>query len=38
MFAEAAAPLVERRIAAAEAMGLPAREYIARLRALAAQY
>lgn len=38
VFAEAAAPLVERRIATAEAMGLPAREYIARLRELAAQY
>ena len=38
VFAEAAAPLVERRIAAAEAMGLPAREYIARLRELAEQY
>jgi len=38
VFAEAAEPFVERRIAAAEAKGLPAREFLARLRELAAQY
>ncbi len=38
VFAEAAADFVERRIAAAEARGLPASEFLARLRELAAQY
>lgn len=38
VFAEAAAHLVEERLAATEAKGLPAREFYARVRALAAQY
>jgi TRAP-type transport system periplasmic protein len=37
-FSRASAALIERRLAATEAMGLPAREFFARLRQLAAQY
>ncbi len=38
VFADAAEHVVEDRIAQAEAAGLPAREFMARLRELAAQY
>ena len=38
VFARAAEHLVEQRLAETEAMGLPAREFLARLRELAAQY
>jgi len=37
-FTEAAAEMIERRLAAAEAEGLPAREFFARVQALAARY
>jgi TRAP-type C4-dicarboxylate transport system substrate-binding protein len=38
VFADAAEHLVEQRIAATEAKGLPAREFLARVRELAARY
>jgi TRAP-type C4-dicarboxylate transport system substrate-binding protein len=38
VFADAAAHLVEERLAQTEAMGLPAREFLARVRELAARY
>lgn len=37
-FTDAAAAMVERRLAAGEAQGLPAREFFARVRALAARH
>ena len=37
-FTESAAGLIEQRVAAAEAMGLPARDFLARVRELAARY
>lgn len=38
VFAKAAEPLFEERLAATEAMGLPAREFLARVRELARKY
>jgi TRAP-type C4-dicarboxylate transport system substrate-binding protein len=38
VFADAAEHLVEQRIAVTEAKGLPAREFLARVRELAARY
>ena len=37
-FADAAQPVVDKRLAETEAKGLPAREFFARVKALAAEY